>query len=54
LIFTGDGSLLHAVRSALAHAHATADGMITRNPGGDEVEYELRMPTLAAMRSAEA
>jgi hypothetical protein len=28
--------------------------MITRNPGGDEVEYELRMPTLAAMRSAEA
>jgi hypothetical protein len=54
LIFTGDGSLLHAVRSALAHAHATADGMIIRGPAGDEVEYEIRIPTLTAMRRAEA
>jgi len=52
LLFSGEGSLLHAVRAALSHAHASADGVIRRSNEGDELEYELRFPTLAMARQA--
>jgi len=51
LLFSGEGSLLHAVRAALAHAQGTAEGVIRRSNLGDEIEYELRLPTLATARS---
>jgi hypothetical protein len=51
LLFSGEGSLLHAVRAALAHAHAAADGSIIRG-GDDQIEYYLRMPSLSKMRSS--
>ena len=53
LLFSGEGSLLHAVRAALAHAHATAEGAINRGPEADRIEYHLRIPTLTKARSTE-
>ncbi len=52
LLFSGEGSLLHAVRATLAHAHASVDGVIRRSNEGDELEYELRFPTLAMARQS--
>ena len=52
LLFSGEGSLLHAVRAALAHSQASADGTIRRSADGDQIEYELRFPTLSAARQA--
>ncbi|MFN8574021.1 MAG: hypothetical protein U0132_18335 [Gemmatimonadaceae bacterium] len=53
LIFSGEGSLLHAVRSALAHAHGTVDALATPLDGFDRLRYEIRLPTLAAARKIE-
>ncbi len=53
LLFSGEGSLLHAVRAALAHADGSAEGDIRRDPSGDVVEYELRLPSLSAVRRRE-
>jgi hypothetical protein len=53
LLFSGEGSLLHAVRAALAHAHGSAEGSINRSDEGDRLEYDLRMPSLSKMRSGE-
>ena len=46
LLFSGEGSLLHAVRSALAHASGTVEGVIHRGPEVGRIEYELRLPNL--------
>jgi hypothetical protein len=54
LLFSGEGSLLHAVRAALAHAQATADGAILRSETGDQIEYELRLPPLGTEGAEEA
>jgi len=53
LIFTGEGSLVHAVRSALAHAHATVDVTVIDAEGGQRIRYELRLPTLPEGRRLE-
>lgn len=54
LLFTGDGSLVHAVRTALAHAHGTADvEMIPGSPCG-RIRYEVALPTLAEARRLES
>lgn len=44
LLFSGEGSLLHAVRAALAHAGATVDGVIHRDQEYGRIEYEVRFP----------
>lgn len=44
LLFSGEGSLLHAVRAALAHAGATVEGVIHRSDEYGRIEYELRFP----------
>lgn len=53
LIFSGEGSLLHAVRTALVHAHGTVDAHATPMGGYDSVTFELRLPTLAEARRLE-
>lgn len=45
LLFSGEGSLLHAVRAALAHAGGTVDGVIHRDAEYGRIEYELRLPS---------
>ena len=51
LLFTGEGSLVHAVRAALAHAWGAVDGVVQRRESGDRIEYDLRLPTLTAARA---
>lgn len=46
LLFSGEGSLLHAVRASLAHAKGRVDGVIRRRGAVAELEYELRLPRL--------
>jgi hypothetical protein len=53
LFFSGEGSLVHAVRAALAHAHASVDGELRRESESDQVQYELQFPSLSASREAE-
>jgi hypothetical protein len=53
LLFSGEGSLLHAVRAALAHARATVDGAIHRHAATGEIEYEVRLPNLTTARAME-
>ncbi len=53
LIFSSEGSLLHAVRTALAHAHGSVDGHATPMDGYDSVKFEIRLPTLAEARRLE-
>ena len=53
LIFSGEGSLIHAVRTALAHAHGSVEGHATPMDGYDRVAYEVRLPTLAEARRLE-
>lgn len=53
LIFSGEGSLLHAVRSALTHAHGHVDAIATPMEGYDRLRYEIRLPTLTAARQLE-
>jgi hypothetical protein len=54
LLFSGEGSLLHAVRAALSHARGSIEGRITRSPEKAWIEYELRLPTLSAVRGTAA
>lgn len=53
LLFTGDGSLVHAVNSGLAHAHGTASAELLRDEPCDRIKYTLVLPTLAEARRAE-
>lgn len=48
LLFSGEGSLLHAARAALVHAHASVDGVIRRDSAIGQLEYEIRLPRLTA------
>jgi hypothetical protein len=50
LIFSGEGSLLHAVRTALTHARGTVDGHATPMGDHDRVRYVVTLPTLAEAR----
>lgn len=50
LLFTGDGSLLHAVNSALAHAHGHADAEIIHGAPCDRICYRVELPTLTEAR----
>jgi hypothetical protein len=52
-IFTGAGSLVHAVRQALAHAFAEVDATVVSECAGERIRYELRLPTLPAARRLE-
>jgi hypothetical protein len=51
LMFTGDGSLVHAVRTALAHASGSIEGIVRHGDEGDWIEYDLRLPTLTEVRA---
>jgi hypothetical protein len=53
MVFTGTGSLVHAVRSALAHAHGSIDAIIVDGPEGPLLRYVLRFPTLTEARRME-
>ncbi len=53
LLFTGDGSLVHAVNSGLAHAHATATADLLLTAPCDRLRYRLTLPTLAEARRVE-
>lgn len=53
LLFTGDGSLVHAVRTALAHAYGTADTEIIDAVPSDRLRYEVSLPTLFEARRIE-
>lgn len=53
LLFTGDGSLVHAVRTALAHAHGTADTEIIAASPCNRLRYEVVLPTLQESRRLE-
>jgi hypothetical protein len=50
LVFTGDGSLVHAVQSTLAHAHGEATAAAVRGQSGEAIAYEVTLPTLAEAR----
>lgn len=50
LLFSGEGTLLHTVRTELAHAAGTADGSIRRDESSARIEYVVRLPTLASAR----
>ncbi|MGH7712538.1 MAG: hypothetical protein ACREOG_14705 [Gemmatimonadaceae bacterium] len=54
MVFTGPGSLVHAVRNALAHAHGTIDAAIVDGKEGALLRYELRFPTLTEARRLES
>ena len=53
LMFTGDGSLVHAVQSALAHAHAAANVEVLVSAQGERIRYEVTLPTLSESRRIE-
>lgn len=53
LLFTGEGSIVHAVRSALAHAGASCEATIVRHDGEERIRYEVVLPTLATVRRME-
>lgn len=50
LLFTGDGSLVGAVNSALAHARGHATVELLRADGAERIRYVVTLPTLAASR----
>ncbi|MBL8961950.1 MAG: HAMP domain-containing histidine kinase [Gemmatimonadetes bacterium] len=52
LLFTGDGSLVGAVNSALAHVHGHADVQLLRDGGTERIRYVVQLPTLLAARRA--
>ena len=52
LLFTGEGSLVHAANSALAHAAGRASVELRHTPDGDRIHYLVMLPTLAAARRA--
>lgn len=49
-LFTSEGSLVHAMRSALTHAHAQVDATVIPSACGESIRYELRLPTLPEAR----
>lgn len=53
LLFTGDGSLLHAVQSALAHAHGHAAVEVFPGSPCDRIRYDVTLPTLTEARRIE-
>lgn len=53
LLFTGEGSIVHAARSALAHANATVGAAVIHSETGERIRYELRLPTLTEARRLE-
>lgn len=53
LLFTGEGSLIHAVRSALAHAHARIDAAVIPGIGEERIRYDIVLPTLPEARKLE-
>lgn len=53
MVYTGEGSLVHAVRSALAHAHGTIDATIVDGAEGPLLRYVLTLPTLNKARHLE-
>jgi hypothetical protein len=53
LLFTGEGSIVHAVRSALAHANAVFGAAVVHGDAGERIRYELRLPTLPEARRVE-
>jgi hypothetical protein len=52
LLFTGDGSLVGAANSALAHAHGRAGVELLRDAGSERIRYLVELPTLAVARRA--
>lgn len=53
MVYTGVGSLVHAVRTALAHANGTIDATIVDGKEGPLLSYELKFPTLTEARRLE-
>lgn len=53
LLFSGEGSTVHAVRTALAHAHATLEADQLQNGNEHRVRFVLRLPTLSESRRLE-
>lgn len=53
LLFTGDGSLVHAVQSGLAHAHVTATAELVPATPCPRLRYEITLPSLAEARRME-
>jgi hypothetical protein len=53
MVYTGAGSLVHAVRNALAHANGTIDASIIDGKEGPLLFYVLRFPTLTEARRLE-
>ncbi len=51
LLFTGDGSLLHAVNNALGHAQGEATVELVHGTPCDRLRYQVTLPTLAAARA---
>ena len=49
-VFTGEGSLVHAVRSAVLHAFGEVDATVESTGAGERIRYELRLPTLPEAR----
>lgn len=54
LLFSGEGSLLHAVRAALAHAGGAVEGSIRRGPDYGLLTYEVRLPAVRERRGYRA
>jgi hypothetical protein len=53
LLFTGEGSIVHAVKSALAHAHVIVGAAVLRGEEGERIRYEVHLPTLPEARRRE-
>ena len=53
-VFTGVGSLVHAVRDALAHADAVVEASREVHDGAATLRYELVLPTLSVARRRES
>lgn len=53
LLFTGDGSLVHAVQLSLAHAHASVSAETVHSTAGDRIRYQIGLPTLSEARRVE-
>lgn len=54
MVYTGQGSLVHAVRGALTHAHGSVEAMIVDGPDGPLLRYLLKFPTLTEARRRES
>ncbi|MGQ0765826.1 MAG: hypothetical protein ACT4OZ_09185 [Gemmatimonadota bacterium] len=53
LLFTGDGSLVHAVQLSLAHAHGSVYAEIVHAQTGERIRYQIALPTLSEARRIE-